>query len=156
LELGAEIINDVSALTFDPGMARTVAQADAGLILNHMRGTPETWTKLPPLKNAIATIAQELDASAHRAIRAGVDRKRIVLDPGLGFGKRREQNAEILANLDTLLRLELPVMAGPSRKHFLAQESADATEFATAAAVTACVLARVHLVRVHDVKAMKT
>src|SRR5712691_6190030 len=104
LELGVQIINDVSALTFDAGLARTVAHANAGLILNHMRGTPETWAKLPPLKNAIATVAQELDAAVHRAVRAGVDRKRVVLDPGMGFGKRREQNAEILANLDTLLR----------------------------------------------------
>lgn len=155
LELGVEIINDVSALTFDAGMARTVAQANAGLVLNHMRGTPETWAKLPPLKNTMATIAQELDASVHRAVRAGVDRKRILLDPGMGFGKRREQNAEILANLDTLLRLDLPVMVGPSRKHFLARESTEGTEFATAAAVAAGVLGRVHIVRVHDVKAMK-
>jgi len=155
LELGVEIINDVSALTFDASMAKVVAHANAGLILNHMRGTPETWAKLPPLKNAMATIAQELDASVHRAVRAGVDRKRIMLDPGMGFGKRREQNAEILANLDTLLRLDLPVMLGPSRKHFLARESTDETEFATAAAVTAGVLGRVHMVRVHDIKAMK-
>src|SRR5689334_1961242 len=82
LEFGAQIINDVSALTFDPALAKTVAQGDAGLILSHMRGTPETWAKLPPLKNAIATIAAELDASVHRASRAGMDRKRIVIDPG--------------------------------------------------------------------------
>ena len=68
---------------------------------------------------------------------AGVDRKRIVIDPGLGFGKRREQNAEILAQLGELARLELPMLVGPSRKHFLARESADRTEFATAAAVAA-------------------
>src|SRR5579864_2649433 len=91
LELGADIINDPSALTFDPDLARTVAQANAGLILNHMRGTPETWVKLPPLKNALATIAAELDACVHRAVHAGVDRRRIVIDPGLGFGKRKEQ-----------------------------------------------------------------
>jgi len=155
LELGAEIINDPSALTFDAELARQAAHSRAGLILNHMRGTPENWTKLPPLKDAIRVIAQELDASVHRAIRSGIDRKQIVVDPGLGFGKRREQNAEILAQMETLRQLELPVMVGPSRKHFLAKESEDQTEFATAAAVTAAILHGAHMVRVHDVKAMR-
>jgi dihydropteroate synthase len=155
LELGVEIINDPSALTFDAELARKVSQGSAGLILNHMRGTPETWTKLPPLKDAIRVIAQELDASVHRAIRSGIDRKQIVVDPGLGFGKRKEQNAEILAQMESLRQLELPVMVGPSRKHFLAKESEDQTEFATAAAVTAAILHGAHLVRVHDVRAMR-
>jgi dihydropteroate synthase len=156
LELGVEIINDPSGLTFDADLAKKVAQANAGLIVNHMRGTPETWAKLPPLKNAMQTIGTELEASVHRALRAGLDRKHVVIDPGLGFGKRREQNAEIIAHLEQLAQLELPLLAGPSRKHFLARESPDETEFATAAAVTACILHGAHLVRVHDVKAMKT
>ncbi len=155
LELGAEIINDPSALTFDAELAKKVAGANAGVILNHMRGTPENWTKLPPLKDAIHVIASELEASAHRAVHAGIDRKQIVVDPGLGFGKRREQNAEILAQLEALRRLELPILVGPSRKHFLAKESTDQTEFATAAAVTAAILNGAHMVRVHDVKAMR-
>ena len=155
LELGAAIINDPSALTFDPELARTAGNANAGLILNHMRGTPETWAKLPPLKDAIRTICAELDASVHRAVRAGLERKQLVVDPGLGFGKRKEQNAEILAQLGVLARLEVPLLVGPSRKHFLARESAEGTEFATAAAVTAAILNGAHLVRVHDVKAMK-
>jgi dihydropteroate synthase len=155
LDLGADIINDPSALTFDPDLARTVGQANAGLILNHMRGSPETWLKLPPLKDAMQVILKELDAAVHRAMRAGLDRKQIVIDPGLGFGKRKEQNAEILGQLETLARLEMPIMTGPSRKHFLARESQEGTEFATAAAVAACVLKGSHLVRVHDVKAMK-
>ncbi len=155
LEHGVHIINDPSALTFDPDLARTAAQANAGLILNHMRGSPETWTKLPPLKDAMQVITKELDASVHRALRAGLDRKQIVIDPGLGFGKRKEQNAEILAQLDLLARLDMPIMTGPSRKHFLARESQEGTEYATAAAVAACVLHGSHLVRVHDVKSMK-
>ncbi len=154
LSLGAEIINDPSALTFDPNLAKTVASADAGFVLNHMRGTPDTWTKLPPLKNVVATIVKDLDACVHRAVRSGVDRHRIVIDPGLGFGKRKEQNAEILAGLGELARLDLPILAGPSRKHFLAQPDSEDTEFATAAAVTAAILAGVHIVRVHDVKRM--
>jgi dihydropteroate synthase len=155
LELGADIINDPSGLTFDPDLARQAVQADAGLILNHMRGTPETWAKLPPLKNALAAIASELDACVHRAVHSGVDRRRIVIDPGLGFGKRKEQNSEILGRLDELARLDLPILAGPSRKLFLARESAAETEFASAAAVAAAIFFGAHLVRVHDVKAMK-
>ena len=155
LEYGVEIINDPSALTFDPLLARTVANHDAGFIVNHMRGTPETWAKLPPMKDAILGITADLGASVHRAVRAGVDRSRIVVDPGLGFGKRREQNAEVLARLSYLLRLELPVLIGPSRKSFLAQSSELDTEFATAAAVTAAVLGGAHIVRVHDVRRMK-
>jgi dihydropteroate synthase len=155
LELGASIINDPSGLTFDAELAKAVVHGGAGLILNHMRGTPETWAKLPPLKDVIRTIGSELDASLHRAVRAGLDRRQLVADPGLGFGKRREQNATILARLDELAQLDLPIMAGPSRKHFVAKESPVETEFATAAAVTAAIFGGAHLVRVHDVKAMK-
>jgi dihydropteroate synthase len=155
IELGASILNDPTGLTFDPEMARAAANSNAGLILNHMRGTPETWAKLPPLKDAMRTIVAELDASVHRALRAGLDRKHVVVDPGLGFGKRKEQNAEILAQLASLARLEVPIMVGASRKHFLARESVLETEFATAAAVTAAILHGAHIVRVHDVKSMK-
>src|ERR1700739_5034221 len=128
LELGVEAINDPRGLTFDADLARKAAQSNAGLILNHMRGTPETWAKLPPLKNVLHTIAAELDASVHRAERAGIDRRQIVVDPGLGFGKRKEQNLEILAQLEGLTPLDLPVLVGPSRKHFLAKVSLDETE----------------------------
>jgi len=155
LELGADAINDPSGLTFDPDLARKTSHANAGLILNHMRGTPETWAKLPPLKNVIRTIAAELDACVHRAVRAGLDRRQLVIDPGIGFGKRKEQNAEILAQLPELARLELPILVGPSRKSFLARESPLETEFASAAAVAAAVLNGAHIVRVHDVKVMK-
>lgn len=155
LELGADIINDPTGLTADPEISRAAAAVNAGLILNHMRGTPETWAKLPPLKDPMANLAMELDSAMHRAIRQGLERKRIVIDPGLGFGKRKEQNSEILARLDELASLELPIMVGPSRKHFLAREVALETEFASAAAIAAAVLYGAHIVRVHDVKAMK-
>jgi dihydropteroate synthase len=159
LEHGAEIINDPSGLTFDAQLARVTANHNAALILNHMRGTPETWSKLPPLKDVMDTIQHDLDASVHRAVRSGMDRARIAVDPGLGFGKRREQNAEILARLTDLARLDLPVAIGPSRKSFLAELNKDgddaALEYATAAAVTAAILAGAHIVRVHDVVAMK-
>lgn len=156
LEYGAEIVNEPSNLTFDPLIARVVANHSAGLILNHMRGTPETWAKLPPLKDVMGSITQDLDASVHRAVRSGVDRGRIVIDPGLGFGKRKEQNAEILAHLHRLAGLDLPILIGPSKKSFLGKPNDDQIDFATAAAVTAGVLNGAHIVRVHDVNQMKT
>jgi dihydropteroate synthase len=158
LEHGATLINDPSGLTFDAQLARVAAKHDAGLIITHMRGTPETWAKLAPLKDLLGSILKDLDASTHRAVRAGVDRARIAIDPGLGFGKRKEQNAEILARLSELAALELPLVLGPSRKSFLPQlESASAgfLQSATAAAVTASILGGAHVVRVHDVAEMK-
>jgi dihydropteroate synthase len=159
LEHGAEIINDPSGLTFDAQLARVAASRNAALIINHMRGTPETWAKLPPLKDVIGAIRHDLDAAVHRAVRSGVERTRIAIDPGLGFGKRREQNAEILARLDELATLEFPVAVGPSRKSFLPQTTEapvqSLLQCATAAAVTAAILGGAHIVRVHDVAEMK-
>ncbi len=155
LELGAEIINDPSGLTFDPQLAKVVARFDAGLILNHMRGNPETWAKLPPLPDVMGTILHDLDAAVHRARRAGIERTQIVVDPGIGFGKRKEQNSEILAGLHELARLDLPILVGPSRKSFLAQRTERETVFATASAVAAAILGGAHLVRVHDVVEMR-
>lgn len=154
LDLGVEIINDPSGLTLDPQLAKVVTQYDAGLVLNHMRGTPEVWAKLPPLKDVMGTIRTDLEASVNRARRAGVDRSRIVIDPGLGFGKRKEQNAEILARLGELAELDLPILVGPSRKSFLAQSGELETEFATASAVAAAILGGAHIVRVHAVREM--
>jgi dihydropteroate synthase len=155
LELGAEIINDPSGLTFDPQLAKVVARYDAGLILNHMRGNPETWAKLPPLPDVMGTILHDLEAAVHRARRAGIERTQIVVDPGIGFGKRKEQNSEILARLHELARLDLPILVGPSRKSFLAQRTERETVFATASAVAAAILGGAHLVRVHDVVEMR-
>jgi dihydropteroate synthase len=154
LSLGVEIINDPSGLTFDPALAKVVTHHDAGLILNHMRGTPETWARLAPLPDVMGTIFHDLDAAVNRARRAGLDRSRIVVDPGLGFGKRKEQNAEILARLPLLARLELPILTGPSRKSFLPRGDEEALRYGTAAAVTASILGGAHIVRVHDVKEM--
>src|SRR5579862_4129009 len=134
LELGAEIINDPSGLTFDPGLAKVVVQYNAGIILNHMRGRPESWGKLPPVSDVMGMIVKELEATTSRARHAGLDKSRIVIDPGLGFGKRKEQNSEILARLAELSQLDFPIMAGPSYKSFLTQPTPIGTQFATAAA----------------------
>src|ERR1700723_208742 len=110
LELGAEIINDSSGLTFEPNLARVVSNHDAGLVVSHMRGRPETWAKLGPLKDAMEAIRRDLDASVSRARHGGIDKGRIAIDPGLGFGKRGEQNSLILGRLRELADLDLAVM----------------------------------------------
>ena len=154
LQYGVEILNDPSGLTYDPGLAKVAANGNAGLILNHMRGTPDTWSKLPPMQDPLGGIARELEATTNRARLAGVDRARIVIDPGLGFGKRKEQNSEVLGRLAELAGLDYPILVGASRKSFLAQSTEADTAFATAAAVAVAVLNGAHMVRVHDVKAM--
>jgi dihydropteroate synthase len=154
LEHEAEIINDPTGLLLDLQLSKVVTKYDAGLIINHMRGTPETWARLAPMKNLMRSIYIDLEAAVHRARQGGVQKHQVVIDPGLGFGKRREQNSEIIGNLDVLQRLDLPILIGPSRKSFLKQEAGE-LEFATAAAVTASILNGAHIVRVHNVKAMK-
>src|ERR1700761_8448299 len=108
LEHGAEIINDPSGILLDLPIAKVVTKWDAGLIINHMRGTPETWSKLPPIKDLMRTLAIDLDASIHRARQGGVAKQQMVIDPGLGFGKRREQNSEIIGKLELLHAFDLP------------------------------------------------
>ncbi len=155
IEHGAEIINDPSGILLDLQLPRVVTKYDAGLIINHMRGTPETWAKLPPLKNLMRSIAIDLEAALHRVTQTGVQRHQIVIDPGIGFGKRKEQNAEIIGRLRLLRDFDLPILVGPSRKSFLKKDQEDATEFATAGAVAASIINGAHMVRVHDVPAMK-
>jgi len=155
LEHGAEIINDPSGLTFEPQLAKVTANHDAGLIVNHMRGRPESWAKLPPLPDVMGTVIRDLEAAVNRARHAGCDRARLAVDPGIGFGKRKEQNSEILARLREMSTLDLPLMVGPSRKSFLAQSTPAGTQYATAAATGICILQGAHMVRVHDVSGMR-
>jgi len=155
IEHGAEIINDPSGILLDLQLPKVVTKYDAGLIINHMRGNPETWAKLPPLKDLMRSISIDLEAAVHRTRQAGVQKRQLVIDPGLGFGKRREQNSEIIAQLDLLKSFDLPILIGPSRKAFLRKEQNEDTEFATAGAVAASILNGAHIVRVHNVKAMK-
>jgi dihydropteroate synthase len=155
LELGAEIINDPSGLTFEPQLARVVSNHNAGLIVNHMRGRPETWAKLGPMPDPLGAITRDLEAAISRTRHVGIDRSRIVVDPGIGFGKRKEQNSVILGKLGQLAVLDQPILVGPSRKSFLAHGSAEETRCATAAAVAAAILGGAHILRVHDVREMR-
>lgn len=155
LKMGAEIINDPSGLTWEPILAKTIMNHDAGLILNHMRGRPNTWGKLPPVKDVIGLIAKDMDAAVHRALRAGIEKFRLVIDPGLSFGKRKEQNYEILGRLGVLNGIGVPVMVGPTKKLLVTAANDRELEFAGAAGVTAAILSGVYIVRVHDLEAIK-
>ena len=154
---GASIINDVSALRFDPAVADVAAREGAALVLMHMRGEPATMQKMEPSRDIFAEIETELTKAISSAEARGVNRSRIVVDPGIGFGKTLDQNLEILNHLDRLASLELPVMIGTSRKSFIGKITGrpeDDREFGTAATVTIAIIRGAHFIRVHDVRQM--
>lgn len=160
IEAGAEIINDVSAFRWDPEMASTVAQLNCGAVLMHMRGRPEEWHKLPPPKNIMQTVCDELKEWSAAAIRAGIARERLVLDPGFGFGKSFEENYPLLARFEELHRLAFPLLAGTSRKSFVGRlvrrngkdAAAEDRLLGTVATETAVILKGAHIIRAHDVR----
>ena len=155
LELGADIIRDWSGLCFDPPLAKVVNRYSAGLILGHSRGTPESWAKLPVLSDPAAGIVKDLDNAVARARAAGIDRRRIVLDPGFEHGKRGAENLVVLARLDLLAGLRQPFLVGFSGKRFLTESvrASDAERrYAEAAALTTALLSGAHVMRVHDVE----
>ncbi len=120
LNAGADIVNDVSGLTWDADMASVVAEHRCGLILMHTRGLPSEWPSLPPLPDPVALVLDELRARADAALAAGIARQSIVLDPGFGFGKRLDENYPLLARFAELHTLGFPLLAAVSRKGFLA------------------------------------
>jgi len=159
LMAGAEIVNDISALRFDPLLADEVAKANAGLILMHSRGTPKTMQQLPPAANIMTEVIDGLRESISIAQQHGVAPESIAIDPGIGFGKTAEQNVELIAKLDQLAGefSEFPIMIGTSRKSFIGKlldgAPADQRLYGTIASIVASVMKGAHIVRVHDVKA---
>lgn len=156
---GAEIVNDISAMRFDPLMAKTVAQTKAAVILMHMRGTP-TDMQAGDLRynDIVAEIASFLQWRIIAARTEGISDDQIIIDPGLGFGKTREDNLKLLKNLAAFRSLGRPILTGVSRKSFtrtLLNEPAAERFAGTAAAVTASILYGSRIVRVHDVAATK-
>lgn len=166
LDAGAAIVNDISALRFDFHIADAVAEAGAGLVLMHSRGTPVTMHRLPPVADVIEEVTSSLTTSIRMAERRGVKRESIVIDPGIGFGKSQEQNLELIAKLDQIVVTfpDFPVLVGTSRKSFIGRTLADQEGspapvvnrlHGTLATITAAVLKGAHIVRTHDVKATK-
>lgn len=161
VEAGAEIVNDVSGFRWDAQMVKTLAGLKCGAVMMHMRGRPEEWRNLAPLPDMVLLIKRELTDWTQDAVRHGIRRDRIVLDPGLGFGKNFEQNYPLLKRLDELHGLRFPLLIGASRKSFVGRavpkngHDAPVSErlYATLAAETAAILNGVHIIRTHDVKA---
>jgi dihydropteroate synthase len=157
LELGAELVNDVTALRADPELAGVVADADAYLCLMHMQGEPRTMQVDPRYEDVVSEVAAFLEERLRAAVAAGIAENRICLDPGIGFGKTAEHNFELIRRLDRLTALGRPVLVGISRKSSLGKLLGDpeATTGSVAASVGAAVAAYERgatILRVHDVR----
>ena len=156
LDAGAVMVNDISALRFDPGMAPLLAQRDAAVVLMHMQGTPRTMQQAPAYHHVIDDIFGFLHERLHDAVQAGITRQRIVLDPGFGFGKTVAHNLDLLRGLDHLGALGQPLLVGTSRKsflgHLLQRPVGDRLGGSLASALWAAQQGAA-LVRVHDVGA---
>jgi dihydropteroate synthase len=169
IEAGAEIVNDVSGHLWDQDMSTTCAQLGCGAILMHTRGRPQDWRNLPPLAmdDVLPLVLSELKERLAAATGAGIEPNKIVLDPGLGFGKRLDESYPLLAHLDQLRQLNLPLLVGASRKGFLGHTLSqspnlayalsqtpplsDTRLHATNAANVSAILAGAHMIRTHDV-----
>jgi dihydropteroate synthase len=159
---GAQIINDISGLRFDPRIAEVAHRRGVPLILMHMRGEPAAMQKRPFARDVMKDVMEGLRASIRKARAAGVRKSQILIDPGIGFGKSFEQNYELLRKLPELAKLGYPLLVGTSRKGFLGATLArngkpappEERLWATAATVTASILGGAHIVRVHDVAEM--
>lgn len=155
LAAGAGIINDVSALRADPDMAEVVARSGAGVVLMHMQGSPADMQVAPAYGDVVGEIAAFLEGRVAFAKARGIPRERLMVDPGLGFGKTLEHNLAILRGLARFRELGCPVLVGPSRKGFLGAvcgAETHARDAATAACVALCVAGGADAVRVHDVR----
>ncbi|MEQ1474721.1 MAG: dihydropteroate synthase [Candidatus Acidiferrum sp.] len=162
VESGAEIINDVSGLRHDARVAEVAARARVALVLMHVRGEPETMQQKPFARDVVKDVIRGLRVSVGIARKAGVLDSRIILDPGIGFGKSYAQNYEVLGKLRELARMGFPLLVGTSRKGFISKTleldgksaSAEAKIWGTAGTVAAGILNGAHIVRVHDVGEM--
>ena len=156
IDAGANILNDVRAGRDDEDMFKLAAERDLPLILMHMQGTPETMQKDPTYEDVVTDIESFLEERCTAAIKAGVKKENIIIDPGIGFGKTQEHNLMLLAHLDRFVKSGYPVLLGTSRKRFMGAicKGADPQELigATCATTSLGVMAGVQIFRVHDVK----
>ncbi len=159
---GASVINDISAFTFDSKMADIAAKHGTAVILMHIKGKPKTMQVLPSYKNLIKEICLFLEDAVKRAVEKNIEKTRIIIDPGIGFGKSFDHNLQIINNIDKFNFLNLPILVGPSRKAFIknilqkqdndkTKSCSFAVETGTQAAVSASILNGAHIVRVHNI-----
>jgi dihydropteroate synthase len=159
VKAGAALVNDVSGLTYDPDLAGAVAASGAAIVIMHTRGRSRDMYRQASYHDVIAEVLDELRQTVAFAASAGIGTDRIIVDPGLGFAKEAAHTYEVLAGLSAFAELGRPLLVGPSRKSFLAKPLGAVVapadrDWATAAAVTAAVLAGAHIVRVHAVREM--
>jgi len=150
---GAWMINDVTALSGDPGMAELAAETSAPVVLMHMRGCPATMQEKPTYADVVSEVAGYLKNRAEFALTSGVGKDKIIIDPGIGFGKTVEHNLLLLSGIPDLAKLGYPVLVGPSRKSFLGKitgRPAGERLWGTAGAAAAAVMGGAHIIRVHD------
>jgi len=158
LDAGAVIVNDVTALRGDAGMAPLVGRRKPAVVLMHALWPPETMQQSPEYVDVVEDVASFLDARARLAMALGVPEESIVLDPGIGFGKTLQHNLELLRNIPRFLALGFPFLVGPSRKAFIGELTGKAGEgrlAGTIAVVALCAASGAHIVRVHDVAAAR-
>ena len=156
LEAGANIINDISAGQGDKNILAVALEHEAPIILMHMLGTPQNMQDNPSYEDVVAEVCESLKNRAKEALAVGIKKENIVLDPGIGFGKRREDNINLLAHLEQIAAIGYPVLLGTSRKRFMGSlcDVSEPTELVTATAVTTAlgVMSGVPMFRVHDIK----
>jgi dihydropteroate synthase len=156
LAAGADIVNDISGLTFDAEMVDVCAKSDCGVICMHIRGTPQTMQADPHYDDVVAEVSSFLADRIGTLVDAGIAKHRIVIDPGIGFGKTAQHNVDLLSNVATLRDLGCPVLIGHSRKRFLAKVLGRPVEervFGTVGVAIAVAAQNADLIRVHDVAA---
>ncbi|MBN1532229.1 MAG: dihydropteroate synthase [Spirochaetes bacterium] len=151
---GASLVNDISGLTFDGAMAGVIARHGAGVVISHIRGTPETMQADPRYDDLIGEITVFLSASANAALEAGVAKDKIIVDPGIGFGKTLEDNYRIIRGIGQIKRLGFPVLVGLSRKSLIGKLYNDDSDRlpATIALNAVAVMNGADIIRVHDVR----
>lgn len=152
---GADIINDISACRFDPQMIAVAVANDCPVIIMHMQGSPRDMQLKPAYDNVVENVASFFEERIEWVTQMGLDRKKIILDPGIGFGKSVDHNLSLLKHLEALSRLGCPLLVGHSRKSFIGKVlhlESDNRDLATAALSAICVMNGVTILRVHDVE----
>ncbi len=158
LEAGADIINDITALRNSPEMAGVASRWKAGIILMHMRGEPASMHLLDPSPDIMSEVIEDLKFSVDKAVGFNVPRDRIIIDPGIGFGKNHDENLELLNRLSALEELDLPLLIGTSRKRFIGailDKPVSERIYGTIASSVAALMMGAHILRVHDVAEVK-
>ncbi len=158
LEEGADIVNDISAFRFDPKVVSIVAEKNVPYIIMHMKGTPKTMQINPIYKNLFGEIKSFLKEKIEEAVKKGVKREKIIIDPGIGFGKTWKDNLKIIEGLSFLNELERPILVGPSRKSFIGQVLETSPNQRLEGTIVSSIIALergAHILRVHDVGAVK-